>query len=184
MKLFNYLEDLFNKKNFLSTFMESFSSELEIAIDSLKILFDKHNIDFIIIGGAATFLHGYHRTTEDVDIIIKRNDFDKLKNLPIGYIREISKGTFRRWKLTDTNSLYIEILVEGDKFKNSVIPSFSSIDNRDHLIDLMDLINLKLSAGRTQDLADIEGLIKVNNLSNTFIDNEIYLSCWNKANGE
>ena len=56
MKLFNYLEDLFNKKNFISTFMESFSSELEIAIDSLKALFDKHNIDFIIIGGAATCL--------------------------------------------------------------------------------------------------------------------------------
>ena len=54
--------------------MESFQNEVHNAIDILTKLFEENNIDFIIVGGTASFIHGYNRTTEDIDIIVSDLD--------------------------------------------------------------------------------------------------------------
>lgn len=40
---------------------------------ALKIIgsFNKHKVDYIVIGGYAIILHGYLRATEDIDVLIK-----------------------------------------------------------------------------------------------------------------
>ena len=43
--------------------------------------FDKHEVDYILIGGVAIILHGMERLTRDVDIFVKMNaeNIDKLR---------------------------------------------------------------------------------------------------------
>lgn len=159
--------------------MESFQNEIHNAIDILTKLFEENNIDFIIVGGTASFIYGYNRTTEDIDIIVSSSDKDKIKNLPISYVKELSKGSFRKFKIHDVKSLYLEIIYTGDTFGDSKVPELNKFTRKGkHLISLKDLIVMKLDAGRFQDIADVSKLIEKNKLPKDFIDNDKYLQVW------
>ena len=55
----------------------------------------KNKVKFIMIGGVATNLHGFHRTTDDIDIWIK-DDLENRKNL---------RGAFKDYGLGDIEAL-------------------------------------------------------------------------------
>lgn len=159
--------------------MESFQNEVHNAIDILTKLFEENNIDFIIVGGTASFIHGYNRTTEDIDIIVSSSDKNKIEKLPVGYVKELSKGSFRKFKIHDVKSLYLEIIYTGDTFGNKQIPELNKFNRKGkHLISLKDLIIMKLEAGRFQDIADVSKLIEKNKLSKDFINSDKYLQVW------
>lgn len=54
-----------------------------------------NKVNFIMIGGVATNLHGFHRTTDDIDIWIK-DDLENRKNL---------RGAFKDYGLGDIEAL-------------------------------------------------------------------------------
>ena len=156
-------------------------------------------IPYSVVGGMALFRHGLRRFTEDVDILVTRDDLktihDKLEGL--GYL-----PPFRNSKhLRDTElGVKVEFLTTGDypgdgKPKPVAFPNpqdVSIIDDEISYITLPKLVELKLAsgmtnAGRLKDLADVMELIKVLDLPiqfasqlNPFVQDK-YEDLWREA---
>jgi hypothetical protein len=132
-----------------------------------------HNeVDYILVGGYSVILHGYLRTTGDLDIWIKKenNNYAKLVEafkefkMPVfdmteeNFLKnpELNVFTFGR----PPSSIDIMTDVKGldfDKtFKASEIVDVESLQVR--VIHIDDLINAKKASGRHKDLDDIEHL--------------------------
>ena len=119
-----------------------------------------------IVGGMSLFQHGLRRFTEDVDILVTKDDLrrihEKLEGLGYLPVHLHSKH------LRDTEfGVRIEFLTTGE-FPGPRSVSFES-DGVSH-ITLPALIELKLASGMTnptrlKDLADVLELIKLRNLS-------------------
>jgi hypothetical protein len=139
-------------------------------------------IPYAVVGGMALFRHGLRRFTEEVTVLVTKQDLKKihsklsgLGNLPV---HRQSKN------LRDTESaVRIEFLTTGDypgdgKKKPVAFPDPRDVafeaDGIDY-ITLPKLVELKLAsgmtnAGRLKDLADVQELIKVLKLPPDFAD--------------
>ena len=134
------------------------------------------NISYAVVGGMALFAHNYRRYTEDVNILVTRDDLkiihDNLEGL--GY-RPPYKGSkhLRDMEL----GVKIEFLTSGGfpgdgKPKPVAFPDPREENyelNGVRYVDLSTLLELKLSSGMTsparmKDLADAQELIKALNL--------------------
>ena len=141
-------------------------------LDFLKLL-EKQKIDFLLVGGYAVVLHGYIRSTGDMDLWIERNsqNYQKLKKVyaefgaPIFPEEQFADENFNVWGIGREPSK-IEILtqVDGLKFRDSFKKRiYFNVDKLQiPYIDFDDLIMNKLATGRYKDLADIEQLKKKN----------------------
>ena len=91
-------------------------------------LLEKHKVNFLLVGGYAVVLHGYIRSTGDMDLWIDRTDenYQKLKKVyqdfcaPIFPEEQFSNPEFNVWGIGVEQSK-IEILtqVDGLFFKES-----------------------------------------------------------------
>jgi hypothetical protein len=139
---------------------------------NLLISFNRNQVEYLIVGGYAVILHGYHRTTGDLDIWVNvtEENFQKLKRafaesgLPVSAIE--SNDFFNPGK-TDVFrfgrppvSIDIITKLKGIDFQSAFNKSL--IIETDHipirLLDYDSLIKSKLASGRTKDLLDIEKL--------------------------
>jgi hypothetical protein len=134
------------------------------------------NVPYAVAGGMALFFHGLRRFTEDVDIIIRREDLPLLhhKLEGLGYIPVFSGSK----NLRDAESgVRIEFLVSGEypgdgKPKPVAFPDPKTVSqDKDGIswLSLKSLIELKLASGSTnparlKDLADVQELIRILNL--------------------
>lgn len=137
---------------------------------------NQHQVEYVLIGGYAVILHGYARTTGDLDIWLRKtsDNYRKLKH---------AFATFRMpmFDLTEENFLYNE---DFDVFSFGVPPV--SIDLLTHaeglsfdtaydqaqfveiegfkvrLVSLRNLIDLKKASNRAKDINDIEHLPEPN----------------------
>ncbi len=140
-------------------------------------------IQFAIAGAMAANAHGLRRTTADVDVLMRRNDLTRFKDLWIGRgwldLFEGSKG------FKDTLSgVKVDVLIVGDypgdgKAKPVAFPTPESVrEFRDEgvpYLALKTLLELKIASGMTavhrlQDLADAIQLIRINALSQDYVD--------------
>lgn len=137
-------------------------------------------IPYAVVGGMALFQHGLRRFTEDVDILVTKEDLRRIHdNLAgLGYLPPHSRSKHLR----DTElGVRIEFLTTGEypgdgKPKPVAFPepgpvSFEADGVR--YIKLPNLIELKLASGMTnpgrlKDLADVLELIKVLGLPEDF----------------
>ncbi len=136
------------------------------------MLLEKHKVDFLLVGGYAVVLHGYVRSTGDMDLWIERTDYNyqKLKKVyldfraPIFPQEQFSNDSFNVWGI-GIEPTKIEILtqVDGLIFKESFKKrKFFKVDKLQICyIDFEDLIKNKQASGRFKDLADIEQLKKL-----------------------
>ncbi len=143
---------------------------------------DGLGIDYAIVGGMALVHHGYQRFTSDVDILITREDRDRLHREVegLGYLPPFSGSK----DLRDTDlGVRIEFLTTGDfpgdgKPKPVAFPepgTVSELDEGVRYITLPALVTLKLASGMTntgrlKDLADVQELIKLKQLPRSFGD--------------
>ena len=73
--------------------------------DSLLQLFGRHQVRFIVIGGAAAIAHGSARLTQDLDIVYERTT-ENLNNLVLAlsqcvpYLRGAPPGLPFQWDRT------------------------------------------------------------------------------------
>lgn len=158
-----------------SKFMETYITDLWKAIENISTLLKDKGINFTFIGGAARNQYGYEKITEDIDLLVDIKDKDKMLNLPIGYIRELSKGRGKRFILHNPKT-QIDVIYSGEEagseFSNIKYcePSIISKNIKGvPFITLKALINYKLASGiygklRFKDFDDIIELIKRNNL--------------------
>lgn len=159
---------------------------------------DELGISYAVAGGMALFVHGYRRFTEDVDILVTREGLERIhKELEgRGYVRPFEKSK----NLRDAESgVKIEFLVTGGypgdvKPKSIQFPEpDSAVERRAgfQVLNVPQLISLKIASGvtgegRAKDIGDVEELIKLLNLPESFSDSlhpfarEKYLDLWRK----
>lgn len=143
-------------------------------VDFLEFLelLKKHKVDFLLVGGYAVVLHGFIRSTGDMDLWIERteNNYNKLKKVyldfcaPIFPEEEFSNHEFNVWGIgVEPSKIEILTKVDGLAFNESYKKrKYFKIDKlRIPYIDFDDLIKNKLASGRYKDLADIEQLNKL-----------------------
>ncbi len=143
----------------------------------------RHGIDYNVIGAVALNNFGYRRFTEDIDLLLTREGLEKFRNELIGKgYRPAFEGAAKKFRTTAEN-VTVEIIVSGEfpgdgKPKPVVFPdpgeSEVEIDGI-KTVSLEKLIELKLASGMTaphrlKDLADVQELIKIKDLTADFAE--------------
>lgn len=142
---------------------------------------DELHIPYAIAGGMAMFLHGYRRFTEDVDMIVAKDDLQTIHDAleGRGYLPVFAGST----NLRDVeHGVRIEFLVAG-QYPGDGLPKAVAFPAPDEVavdvegiqcVALDKLIELKLASGtakgRRKDLGDVQEMIRVLNLSEEFAE--------------
>jgi hypothetical protein len=131
---------------------------------------DDAGIDYALCGALALAVHGAPRATKDIDLLARKEDADRIREVArsVGYTFEALPMEFansgievqRYTKLIDGRPLMLDVLW--------LIPKLHAVwDDRQRLpwhegtlsvVSKDGLITLKLTAGRAQDLVDIQSL--------------------------
>ena len=129
-------------------------------------------VDYILVGGYSVILHGYPRTTGDLDIWVDCN-IDNHRRLERAFGEfglALFDMTLQNFLNTDELDVFrfgrpptaIDIItsLKGIEFKksqnNAVVQEFDGVKIK--YLSFIDLINAKKSAGRAKDINDIENL--------------------------
>jgi len=142
---------------------------------------EKSGIDYNVIGAVALNSYGYRRFTEDINLLLTREGLEKFQRefVGLGY-RPAFEGATKKFRTTQEN-VTIEIITAGEfpgdgKPKPVFFPlpeeSEAEIDGI-KTVSLEKLVELKLASGMTaphrlKDLADVQELIKIKNLTADF----------------
>lgn len=133
-------------------------------------LCNKYEVEYLVIGGYAVSVHGYPRSTKDLDICIKVSEENALKMVQVindfGFASlKLKKEDFlKRDFITQLGNepVRIDILndLDGVSFEqawiNKKIIDFE--DSKINFIGYSELLKVKEKAGRPQDIADISKL--------------------------
>ena len=126
---------------------------------------------YLVVGGYAVILHGYYRTTQDLDVWVNKTPENHLKlskafaifGMPLfdmtleNFMGEkfdvfsIGRSPIRIDVITKLKGLDFE-----DAFKHSLVKEIEGL--KVNYLQLNDLIQAKKAAGRYKDLDDIEKL--------------------------
>lgn len=152
------------------------------ALHKITSRLQEFGIPYAVVGGMALFRHGLRRFTEDVDLLVTKDDLQVIhaRFSGLGYLPPFANSKHLR----DTQlGVRIEFLTTGDypgdgKPKPVCFPdpqSASVVLEGIHYIVLPKLIELKLASGMTnpgrlKDLSDVLELIKAVNLPIDFAD--------------
>jgi hypothetical protein len=139
-------------------------------------LLEKNNVLYIMVGGFATNLHGYQRTTGDLDIWIKdtkenrKNLRNTLNELGVGDLEAIETTQFLPgWSTINLNSGFeLDVMTslkgfEQNKFDEcfKIAPTAYIHDVPVKFLHLNQLIEAKKASGRSKDLLDVTELEKL-----------------------
>ncbi|MCP5536488.1 MAG: nucleotidyl transferase AbiEii/AbiGii toxin family protein [Akkermansiaceae bacterium] len=141
-------------------------------IRSLFSLFERNELNPILVGGWAVSYHGYPRTTLDIDFLLCSDKKTELTSLlePLGYSPSSSGTMVTRYAFKDPWYPMLDILwVDPDTYQemysHSEEPPHSPVTR---VISLQDLIAMKLHAMHNheerdgKDLLDIRTLLRYN----------------------
>jgi hypothetical protein len=172
------------------------AADVQRALEKLARTLDEANIPYAIVGALALNEYGYQRTTVDVDVLLTREGLAafKARALGRGYVEKFpgSRG------MRDTEyGVDIDIVLTGGfpgdgKPKPITFPDPAATALRGATIALLPmttLIELKLASGMTaphrlRDLADVQELIRIQNLPRALADQlhefvrDKYLELW------
>lgn len=144
---------------------------------------ENHSIDYSVIGAVALNNYGYRRFTEDIRLLLTKEGLEKFRRelIGLGY-RPAFEGATKKFRTTAEN-VTVEIITAGEfpgdgKPKPVVFPHPS--ENQIEIdgiktVTLEKLIELKLASGMTapdrlKDLADVQEVIKIKNLTAGFAE--------------
>jgi hypothetical protein len=129
-------------------------------------------VRYLLVGGYSVVLHGYSRTTGDMDLWVERSaeNYKKLKNAFLKFgmpVFDMTEENFLSHPIWDvftfgTPPVAIDIMVklEGlnfeEAFQKAII--FEDDDLKIRAINKIDLIRAKKIAGRAKDINDLENL--------------------------
>ena len=151
---------------------------LDEEILNLWKLLSKYQTQYIMVGGFATNLHGFQRTTADIDLWIKNTPQNRkslrnvLKDLGIGDFEGIETTEFvAGWSTISLNSGFDLDIMTSLKGLDQImfdecyeIAPTALIENIPvKFLHINQLILAKKASGRAKDLIDIEELEKIRN---------------------
>lgn len=142
------------------------------------------DVRYLVVGGVAVVLHGFLRTTKDLDLVLQLDPDNVLRGLhalkSLGFqpvvpvpLEAFADPVIRESWIRDKNLLVFSLwhpdrqgfqidLFASEPFDFSEVHARAlrvSLDTTEAIvIGARDLIALKRQAGRSQDLADIEAL--------------------------
>jgi hypothetical protein len=144
---------------------------------------DKRGIAYNVIGAVALNQHGYRRFTEDIDLLLTKEGLERFRRelVGLGY-RPAFEGATKKFRTTEEN-VTVEIITTGE-FPGDGKPKpvqFPNPNESEIVIDgiktlsLEKLVELKLASGMTaphrlKDLADVQELVKIKNLTTDFAE--------------
>jgi len=136
---------------------------------------NKCEVKYILVGGYSVILHGYNRTTGDMDVWVERTseNYSKLKTafrvfgMPLFDMTEDTFLNHPTWDVftfgNPPTSIDIMIRVKGMTFEecysNAIYFEEDGLSIK--TIFLQDLINAKKASGRAKDMNDLENLEKL-----------------------
>lgn len=138
-------------------------------------LLNANGVDYLVIGGYAVNFHGYPRYTKDIDFWIWMTDENIAKLLKT--IKDFGFGSLGLDK-TDFSDAENIIQLGHEPHRIDLLLSVDGVDFADcferkslkmmedlpvYFLSIDDLILAKKTAGRLQDLADAENLLKIKN---------------------
>jgi hypothetical protein len=136
-------------------------------------LLNKHEVDYLLIGGVAVVFHGYTRSTADLDFWYNPtiNNFEKIINAIKEYGIDVSelekivfdpKKTFLRFPTSVFQTEFLPTIPGDISFKaakeNAEVLTINN--TQVFVIGYDDLIKNKTSTNRLKDQADVEELAK------------------------
>ena len=151
---------------------------LDDEILNLWKLLNKHSTLYIMVGGFATNLHGFQRTTADIDLWIKntpqnrKNLRNTLKDLGIGDFESIETTEFiAGWSTISLNSGFeldimtslkgLDQIMFDECYELAPTAVIESIPIK--FLHINQLIQAKKASGRAKDLIDVEELERIRN---------------------
>ena len=151
--------------------------------------FQKHKIKYVLVGGIAVNLHGYLRSTADMDILVEMSDGNLGKVVgilkkegyrvkqpvdPMGIADERTRNDWIRHKHMKAFNFYkeaefkeVDIIIESPVSFAEAKKSALRIKIDDTLLPVIsidNLIKMKRGTGRGVDKLDIEELKKIKKL--------------------
>jgi hypothetical protein len=131
-----------------------------------------NNVSYILVGGYSVILHGYSRTTGDMDIWVDRTaeNYSKLLQafhqfkMPVFDMTEDNFLHHPDWDVftfgTPPVAIDLMVKIKGLDFEESYADAvlFEDGDLKIRTIQKSDLIKAKKAAGRAKDLNDLENI--------------------------
>ena len=154
---------------------------LNDALSRLARDLERLHIEYAVIGAVALNQHGFQRFTVDIDVLLTRDGLDRFRSelVGLGY-RPAFEGAKKKFRTTAEN-IPIDVITTGeypgDGSPIPVIfpdPADASVNiDGVNTVTLEKLIELKLASGitatdRLKDLADVQELIKIKSLDESF----------------
>jgi hypothetical protein len=132
-----------------------------------------YNVRYILVGGYSVILHGYSRTTGDMDIWVDRTveNYNRLKLAFLHFgmpVFDMTEENFLRhpdWEVfrfgIPPSTIDLMIKVKGMDFTECYDKAifFEEDGLKIRTINLDGLINAKKASGRAKDINDLENLI-------------------------
>lgn len=140
---------------------------------------NESQVEYIMIGGIATNLHGYHRTTNDIDIWLKdtasnrKNLREAFKNYGLGDFAGIETMQFVAGWTTFRldNTLEVDIMTQLKGLEDSSFDEAFNLASKADILDvnvpflhINQLIQAKKAANRPKDQIDVMALEKIKKL--------------------
>ena len=132
---------------------------------------EQEKIRYAIVGGVAMAFYSEPRFTQDIDVLLEPNDFEKARRIleQKGYVESAEPWTFKSTPLTlrrffkamGNDQMIIDLLVAGDKKHLEIIENALIAEGEHgvaHIAGKADIIWLKRQRNSLQDQADIERL--------------------------
>jgi hypothetical protein len=149
------------------------------ALTRLIALLESSQIDYAIAGALALNEYGYLRATSDIDLLLRREDLERVVALGEGWLEKFpgSRG------LRDTEeNVPIDVLLAGDfpgdglpKPVRFPYPDVGRPGRRGRFLPIEKLVEMKLASGlsaphRLRDLADVLELVRAAGLSRSLAE--------------
>jgi len=140
---------------------------------------EERSLPFLLIGGLAVVEHGYGRTTDDMDLMIRRVDQGAWIELfgALNYRPWQDGGSFMQFELTTGKSLPLDIMLTSDEtfsqlqagaVRRTVLGVSVPLPNLSHLLALkFHAIRHTRGSRGMKDMADVASLIEVNRVDVT-----------------
>jgi len=132
---------------------------------------EKEKIRYAIVGGVALAFYGEPRFTQDIDMLLDPNDFEKTRRIldQNGYMESAEPWTFKSTPLTlrrffkpiGNEHMIIDLLIAGNMEHLEIIRNALIAQGEHgiaHVAEKTDIIWLKKQRNSLQDQADIERL--------------------------
>src|SRR5207247_2285100 len=146
--------------------------EPTVNLELVLSLFNQHSVEYIVVGGYAVAFHGYPRFTRDLDLFYRQTPENAGRILAALHAAGFTTLSLATADLLDPllnyklgrppNQLDLNPSVKGitwDTANQAAVPG-EILGQPVRFVDLETLITSKRAAGRPQDLADIDGLMR------------------------